>query len=488
MNEFWNSLDEPIRKMQAAWGVPGVSVAVVKDDRIVYGRGFGVRTIGKPEPVDEHSVFAIGSCTKAFTATGIGMLVQEGRLSWEDPVIQHLPGFKLFDPFATREIRVRDLLCHRCGLATFSGDFMGYGSRYTRQEVMERIRFIPPAFQLRAGFGYSNLMFMAAGEIIQVVSGLTWEEFVRQRLIEPLGMSRTTTDVQLLQGMDNVAQPHAFGGGQLSQVPYMRLISHAASGAINSSAWDMAQWLRFQLARGIFEGIQIANAAILEETRTPHTLLQIDAENRRLVPGRHFAAYGLGWGLSDYAGRLVVQHTGGVDGMLSAVGFLPEEGVGWVILTNRLPGSLHSALFFHILDAALGIRDNDWQSAFIEMDRVKIEKATEARKKIEKDRRIGTQPSLPLVDYAGGYTNEVYGKLTVSLEAGQLILHLGGHPNLVGPLEHWHADTFSCTWSNPSYEESFVHFAAGMDGKAETLRFKVAEFIDPLEYVFNRES
>ncbi len=439
MTDFWNSLDETIQAMQTAWGVPGLSIAIVKDDQTVYARGFGVRAVGEPGPVDEHTIFAVGSCTKAFTATAIGLLVQEGKLSWEDPVIKHLPAFQLADPVATREITVRDLLCHRCGLTTFAGDFMGYGSCYSPDEVMARIRFIPSGFHLRAGFGYSNLMFMAAGQIIQVVSGLSWAEFIRNRLIEPLGMTRTFTGVREITGMDNIAQPHTFTRDRLFKVPYLELTAHAASGAINSSAWDMARWLRFQLANGRVGETQLVDSTILEETRTPHTLIPIDPESRRLVPSRHFVAYGLGWSLFDYAGRFVVQHTGGVDGMLSLAAFLPEERLGVVILTNRLPGSLYSALFFHILDAAFGYEGKDWKTAFLELDQIKAGRTAETRKKQEEQRLSGTHPSLPAEGYLGVYANLIYGNVTVKLENDRLVLHLGAHPGVFGPLEHWHA-------------------------------------------------
>ncbi|MCZ7552009.1 MAG: hypothetical protein B6D39_07425 [Anaerolineae bacterium UTCFX2] len=486
MKNFWEDLDETVRSMQAAWGVPGLGVAIVNGDQIVYARGFGERAHGKTGSVDAHTIFAIGSCTKAFTATAIGMLVQEGKLAWDDPANQYLPDFQLFDPAATREISVRDLLCHRSGLATFSGDFMGYGSSYTREEVLWRVRFIPPAFHLRGGFGYSNLMFLAAGQIILRLSGLNWEDFVRTRLIEPLGMKRTTTGVDELAGMDNVAQPHALAGNKLIQVPYVKLDAHAASGGINSSAHDMALWLRFQLANGQWDKSQFVDPAILEETRLPHTLIPIDADARRLIPRRHFSAYGLGWGLSDYGGRLVVSHTGGVDGMQSLAAFLPEERLGLVILTNQLPSSLSSALFYHILDAALDLPRTDWQTEFLAQDRKKAEATADARRKLEASRQAGAPPSLPLASYLGEYTDPIYGKLSVAMQNNQFVLQPEGHPNLKGTLEHWHANTFLCTWSSPTYEQSFVHFSIGMDGKASSLRFKVAEFIDPLEYVFKR--
>jgi CubicO group peptidase (beta-lactamase class C family) len=487
MERFWEGLDETVQAMQAEWGVPGVSLAIVKDDETVYARGFGEREHGKDGAVDAQSLFAIGSCTKAFTATAIAMLVQERKLAWDDPVTQYLPDFQLYDPLDTREIRVRDLLCHRSGLPTFAGDFMNYGSNYSSQEVLRRIRFIPPGFRLRAGYGYSNLMYLAAGMIIPAVAGVSWEAFVRQRLIEPLGMQRTLIGPRRLPKTDNVAQPHTFFKGELAQVPYANLEADMPAGAINSCAWDMSLWLRFQLSGGKAGDAHLIDPAILEETHTPHTLEPIEPDQRPLVPRRHFSTYGLGWNLSDYGGQLVVSHTGGVDGMLSMAGFLPEEGLGVVILTNRYPGSLYKALFYNILDAALGFHDRDWQAVYRAFDRKNEARQAEARQKLEEGRLKGTRPSLPLESYQGGYTNTIYGSLTVSLEDGRLMLRPGAHPHLYGPLEHWHLDTFYCPWSTPTYEDSFVRFSVGLDGQVESLRFKVAEFIDPLEYMFVRE-
>lgn len=487
MQESWEYLDEFIPKMQAAWGVPGLGIAIVQGDQTVYSRGFGVLAQGGESRTDAHSIFAIGSCTKAFTAAAVGILVQEGHLNWDDPVIQYLPDFQLFDPVATREITIRDLLCHRCGLATFSGDFMGYGSIYSPEEALARARFIPPAFHLRTAYGYSNIMFTAAGLVIEKVSGQAWAHFIQQRLLKPLGMERTTTSSLDLRGLQNVSQPHSSRGGQLFQVPYAHLKAHAASGAINASAWDMALWLRFQLADGLARGNQLVEPFILHEMRIPHTLMPIDKENRMLILNRHFLAYGLGWDLNDYAGRLVIHHTGGVDGMLSLAAFLPEEQFGVVILTNKLPGSLHQALFLEILDTSLGLAKTDWQAAFLGKEEKETERTSQLRIQLEKDRRKGSRPSLELESYTGVFENPIYGDMEVVLESSRLFLHPSAHPNMIGPLEHWHADTFCCVWSNPSYEESFVHFTVGLDGKADNLRFKVAEFIDPLEYSFARK-
>jgi CubicO group peptidase (beta-lactamase class C family) len=486
MDALFSQLDSLIPALQEEYNVPGVGIAIVKDDQIVYARGFGSLAQGQPEPVDADSLFGIGSCTKAFTATAVGMLVEEGKLGWDDPVTKYLPHFQLYDPVATREITIRDLLCHRVGFATFSGDFMGYGSRYTDEEALERIRYIPPAFHLRTGYGYANLMYMTAGLVIQAVSGLNWHDFIRRRLLEPLGMTRTLTNADQLPGVADVAQPHQLFHDQLVPLPHLQFNNGAAAGALISSPRDMAAWLRFQLNRGRVGETQLVSEAVIDEMRNPHTLMQRSAEEKKLLPRQHFAAYGLGWFLSDYGGRLTISHGGGVDGMLSNLTFLPEEQVGYVILTNAIPHYLNGALGRTIQDGILGFHERDWRAEFQELARKDKGKEAEQRQKLEDSRPKDTHPSLPLAAYAGTYTNPLYGSLTVSVEGDELTIQLGGHPQAHGVLEHWHTDTFFVRWAYVTLEESFVPFSIGLDGTVESLKVKVAAFVDPLAYEFKR--
>ena len=487
MDALFSQLDELIPTLLADYGVPGIGIALVKDDQVVYARGFGVREAGRPEPVDEHSIFGIGSCTKAFTATAVGMLVQAGELSWDDPVTRYLPHFQLYDPLATREITIRDLLCHRSGLPTFGGDFMFYASRYSDEEVLERVRYIPPAFRLRTGYGYANLMFMTAGLVIEKVSGLRWEAFVQHRLLQPLGMERTFTNAGRLEGIDNLAQPHQLYNHALVKVPYVVFHNGAAAGSILSSPLDMASWLRFQLNQGRVGEVQWVDPAILEETRTPQVLMSIPAAVRALFPRRHFAAYGLGWRLDDYGGRLVCTHTGGVDGMAALASFLPEERFGLVILSNRIPHFANETIYRTVLDGLLGFHDRDWRTVFLEEFHKDAQRAAENRKKLEQARPLGTRPSLPLSAYAGKYTNPIYGALTISLEEDRLVIDLDAHPQARSTLEHWHTDTFFCRWTFSSLDESFIPFRIGLHGQVESLVIKVADFVDPLEYEFKRD-
>ena len=486
MEALFSELDALVPALLADYGVPGVGIAIVKDDQVAYARGFGVRELGRPEWVDENTLFGIGSCTKAFTATAIGLLVQAGELSWDDPVTRFLPHFQLYDPVATREITVRDLLCHRVGLATFSGDFMFYASHYSDAEAMERVRHIPPAFRLRAGYGYANLMYLTAGLVLEKIAGMRWEDFVQQRLLHPLGMDRTLTNGGVLEGVENVAQPHQLYNHELVKMPYVKFYNGAPAGAMLSSPLDMAAWLRFQLNLGRVGEVQWVEPAILEETRSPQVLQPVAAAFKALIPRRHFMTYGLGWSVSDYGGRLVCSHSGGVDGMAALTAFLPEERLGLVILSNRIPHYLNATVYLTILDGVLGFHDRDWRAVFLEEHRKDEERAAESWKKLESARLTGTRPSLPLAAYTGKYSNPIYGRLSVVEEEGRLVIDLEPHPQARGPLTHWHNDTFFCRWTYSSLEESFVPFQVGLDGQVESLTIKVADFVDPLEYEFKR--
>lgn len=488
MDNLLRKFDTLFDALREEYGVPGMAVAMVKDDQVIYARGSGVLEQSGAQAVDADTLFAIGSCTKAFTAAAVGMLAQEGKLSLDDKVTRWLPGFQLYDSIDTREITVRDLLCHRAGLPTFGGDFMGYGSHYADLEALERVRFIPPAYRLRAGYGYANLMYLAAGLVIEAASGLGWEAFIRARLLEPLGMARTLTTSRGLDAVDNVAQPHQVYAGKLESMPPLVFHNGAAAGAIVSSVNDMAKWLRCQLNGGKVGESQLIDPVVLAETRTPHALIAQSAEARALFPRRHFTTYGLGWALEDYGGRLVASHTGGVDGMLTLATFLPEEQFGLVILSNRIPHYANAVLYRTALDGVLGFDDRDWRAVFAELHRKEREQADAQRQKLADERPQGTHPSLPLEHYTGEYNNPIYGDLRVAIEGGGLVIHLGAHPGVTGPLEHWHTDTFSCRWSWSTLEESLVAFSVGFGGQVESLRLKVADFVDPLVYEFTRQA
>lgn len=467
-----NDLDRYIEQVRQDWGVVGLAVAVVHDDAVVYAKGFGLRELGTADAVDAHTLFAIGSNTKAFTAAGLGLLVDEQRLAWDDRVIDHVPGFRLYDPYVTREITVRDLLTHRSGLGR-RGDANWYGTDFDRDEVVRRIRFLEPTASFRAEFGYQNTMFLAAGEVTEAVTGTTWDAWMAERLFTPLGMARSNTTTHALAHAANVATPHVTRDGRTIAVPYRNLDNIAAAGSINSSVLDMSRWMRVLLNEGELDGRRVLSAEVVREMMTPHTLRPISAESRELFPSTHFAAYGLGLGLRDYRGRLIVSHTGGIDGMLSQLTLLPEERLAIVVLTNTSPNSTFNAITLRIVDDYLDAPARDWNAAFREQDEKQRRRAEEARQKRMDARVTGTTPSLPVARYAGTYQDEMYGAATVRLEGGHLVLQR--HRALVGDLEHWHYDAFLVRWRDPVLGESMVTFSLNARGEVDAMTVEGVE-------------
>jgi len=476
-----------LQAMQA-WNVPGLALVIVKDDQIQLAKGFGRREMGKPEPVDEHTLFAIGSNTKAFTATAVGLLVQDGKLSWDDPVTKYIPDFQMYDSRTTQLMTIRDLLCHRSGLGTWNGDMLLL-SDYSTEEIVRRLRHIPPAYNFRAGYGYANLMFITAGLVIKTVSGISWDEFIRQRIFEPLGMTDSVTDPRHLRNFANIAAPHEDIRGKLQTVIQRPNVHEGAEGSICASVADIARWLRLQLNQGNLDGKQIVDPAIIDETHTPHTPIRLTAIDRKLFPSRHFAAYGLGWFLSDLHGRFFVRHTGGVDGMLSSVVLVPEEKLGIAVFSNKLPNSAFTSLPAYLVERLLDVPGQDWIQIYTDLEKEGREKEEQASQHRDEMRAKDTHPSLSLENYAGEYDSLILGGATVGLEGNGLHIQLQAHTSMCGTLEHWHYDTFLCKWDDPVLGDSLIPFISDGHGQIAEFRVKIREdWIDPLEHVFRKKA
>src|ERR1035437_2177648 len=295
------------------WEVPGMAIAIVRNDSIILQKGFGVLEVNKPEKVDEHTLFAIASNTKAYTASALAILVDEGKLKWDDPVVNYLPWFQLYDPYVTQNMKIRDLLCHRSGLETFSGDLLWYGSNYSREEVIRRARFLKPKYGFREHFGYSNILFLTAGEIVHAVSGISWDQFLSDHIFKPLGMVRTNTSVKALKGMTNVAACHTDSSGKVISIPYLDWDNIGPAGSINSCVNDLTKWLKLQLNNGTFDNKVIFSKATNREMWSPQTIQTISAGSARMFPTTHFKAYAFGWGVNDYLGYQIVSHSGGYE-------------------------------------------------------------------------------------------------------------------------------------------------------------------------------
>jgi CubicO group peptidase (beta-lactamase class C family) len=459
--------DDYVTNAMAEWKIPGVAVGIVKDGAVVFAKGFGVRTVGKPDPVDTQTLFAIASDTKSFTGIVLAMLADEGKIRWDAPVIEYLPWFRLADDYLTREITIRDLLTHRSGLAR--GDLLWVGgSAYTRTELLQRLRYLKPSWSFRSRYGYSNLMYVAAGEVAAAVEHKPWDEIVRDRILVPLGMTSTNTSVRLLPAMANVATPHAKVDGSVQAVSYTDVDNIAAAGAINSNITDMVKWVRFQLDSGVVGGKRLVTKRNFAETHTPQTVMRIDSAYREFNPFTHIRSYAFGWNVLDYRGREMLSHAGNLSGMNAMVGLLPEERLGIVVLTNMEGNALRESLMYRIFDRYLGSSDRDWSRVAL-AERAAFD-SIDARDQREKEaKRVkGTRPTLPLDRYSGIYEDSFYGRAKVTMERGHLVLQLA--PKQVGDLEHWHYDTFKIVWRDHRDGTNLVTFSLDGLGNVDMMR------------------
>ncbi len=456
--------DEYAAKAMKDWEVPGMAIAVVKDDKVVYAKGYGVKKLGDPAPVDERTIFAIGSSSKAFTAATLAILVDEGKVKWDDPVSLYLPDFQLFDPYVSRELRIRDLLTHRSGLER--GDMLWYGTTNNRDEILRRTRHLRPTWSLRSQFGYQNLMYLAAGQLVAKVSGMSWDEFAKKKIFEPLGMSSTSTSIKTFKPGDNVSTPHAKMGDKVEPIAWRDIDNIAPAGSINSNIVDMAQWLRLQLGKGTIDGKKVFSPAVGNEMHSPQTIIRLEGAYPILYPKAHFFSYGMGWFLSDFKGRKLVEHGGAIDGMRAEVAMVPEENLGIVILTNMNGSVISMPLVYRLIDAFINEPQTDYSGNLLTAYKPLLAQAAAAEKKAESERVMGTKPSLDLDKYVGTYKNDLYGDASVVMENGQLKVSFGPFVSL---LEHWHYDTFRATFVTSGISKTLLSFGLDAQGKADTL-------------------
>jgi CubicO group peptidase (beta-lactamase class C family) len=461
-------LDAYVASSMKTFEVPGMAVTIVKDGKIVVAKGYGVRKLGDPTPVDEYTTFGIGSNTKAFTTAALATLVDEGKLAWDDPVYQRLPGFVMYDPYVSHEMTVRDLLTHRSGMGLGEGDLLFWPhSTYTREEIIYKLRFMKPASSFRSHYAYDNLLYMTAGQIIPAVTGTSWDDYIRQRIFTPLGMSHSNVSNANIKPTDNVAFPHSRIDGKLQVIHFEVLDNAGPAGAINSCAADMAKWVQLQLNRGKFidREARLFSEQRSKEMWSPQTILPIgDPPSSLAALKANFADYALGWGLRDYHGRKLVGHTGGVAGFVSRVMLVPEENLGVVVLTNGEEDGAFESILYHVLDYYFQLPRTDWVTAFKTVNDTEERDAAETMKKAEGARAADSKPSLPLVKYAGLYSDAWYGPITIRTENGGLTISFDHTPTMAGELQHWQYDTFKAHWRDRTIEDAFVTFALNPDG------------------------
>jgi CubicO group peptidase (beta-lactamase class C family) len=460
-----NGFDAYAEKARIDWEVPGMAIAIVKDDKIVYAKGFGVKKIGEAGAIDEKTQFAIGSSSKAFTAATLAILVDEGKIKWDDRVSKYLPDFEVYDPYVTRELTIRDLLTHRSGLER--GDFLWYGTENSRSEILRRTRFIKPTWSLRSTFGYQNLMYLAAGMVVEKVTGKTWDEFVAERVFTPLGMSATSTSIKAFKPGDNVSTPHAKIDDKVSPIPWRNIDNIAPAGSINSNVLDMAQWLRLQLAGGTSDGKKVFSAGVAREMHMGQTVIRLEGQQGLTYPEAHFLNYGMGWFLSDYKGKKLVEHGGAIDGMRAEVALVPEEKLGVVVLTNLNGAIVSMPLLYMIIDAYLGAPQKDHSAELLAKYKPLLAAGAAAEKKAEADRVQNTKPTLELTNYVGNYNNDLYGDVKITMENGSLKMAFG--PAFASSLEHWNYDTFRGSFFAAGNSKPTITFSMNAQGKPDSL-------------------
>lgn len=467
-------LDAIFAKALKDFNVPGMAIAIVKDDQVIFNKGYGVKSTITNEPVTLNTSFAIASNSKAFTAAALAILVDEGKIKWSDKVRTYLPYFQLYNPYVSEEMTIRDLLCHRAGLATFSGDLIWYGTTHSREEVIRRAKYLEPVYGFREAYGYSNILFLAAGEIIPAVTGQSWDEFVKERFFSPLNMPFANTSITQFKRGQDIAAPHNEVHGKNIPIDYVNWDNIGPAGSINASTTDVVQWIRLQLGRGTLDGKKYWNEQRTYEMWENITPKSVSKWQRENMPTRHFNGYGLGWELMEYGGEKIVSHGGGYDGMISKTMMIPGKNIGFVILTNNING-LPTYLSFSILDAFLNVSPaRDWPAEFKEMEaKRKLEDAIAAKER-EAMRNTESKPSFPLEAYAGVYASEMYGDVVVKLEGTALTIDFVPTALFKGTLSHWQHETFTLNWSTqmmlPSGTATFVQ---DHNGKVIELRIIV---------------
>ncbi len=436
----FKKLDAYYTKALKDWNVPGMSIAIVKDSKVVFAKGYGVKEAGKSEVPDENTLYAIASNSKAFTTAAIAQLVQEGKLDWNDRVRKHLPYFELLNPFVSQDVTIRDLLCHRVGLGTFSGDLLWYRSTLSAEEIVRHVKFLPKAYDYRAGYGYSNVMYVTAGEVMKKVTGKNWGETISERFFKPLGMNRSITTTKDISRMGNAATPHAYNDGAHRPIEWEDWATVAATGGIISSVNDMAKWMIFNLNNGIIGKDTLLTPASRNLLWTPHNNFVVD--NTDADNAVHLRGYGLGWGINDYRGRLRVGHTGGYSGMVSAVALIPDEKLGVVVLTNGMR-PIFAPLVNYTIDQFLKAPEKDWSAEALANVNARKDTRIEERKKAHV---LNTKPSVDPSNYLGEYNAEIYGKITVRKDGDRLRIDFEHTPDLSATLEHWHYDVWKMNW------------------------------------------
>lgn len=439
-----DSLDTYISRALVNWNIPGVAVAIVKDNQVVMAKGYGVTETGGKQPVDASTLFMIASNVKAFTGTAMAMLEHDSLCSLSDKVTKWLPEFSLYDPGTTRQATLKDLLAHNLGYSTFQADWLCFYSTLTREDLFDAYPQAEPPYPYREKYGYSNFGYFFAGECIRAISGMPWDKYIRQKILDPLQMDRTQLLTGNLSQLPNTAKGHTFESGVLKKFPFPNVDVIGAAAGMSSSATDLSHWLMAQLNEGTYGGNKVIPNAVIAKTRTPVTII---GRNQHLYNSTHYELYGLGWSMEDYAGKEVVSHSGGIWGFVSCVALVPEAGLGIVVLTNSDENWFYEALKWEIIDAFLELPYRNYSDEYLRMFRQRAD-----MKKLNDEgwanKVIKSYPhGLKASDFAGTWSNDLYGKMEITVVANGLKATFEHHPGMEALLVPMPDDTFLCTYT-----------------------------------------
>jgi len=478
-----DSMDAYINRGLKEWNIPGLAVAVVKDGKVVFMKGYGIRQVGKPDKVDENTLFMIASNTKLFTGTALANLEAQKKLSLDDHVSKYIPGFRLYDENSSRIVSIRDILSHRIGTKTFQGDFTFWNSTLPREEIINRMRLLKPPFIFRQDLGYCNSCFLTAGQIIPVVTGHSWSDYIQENFLTPLGMSNTYPLTKDFDKRVDIAHPYTNTFGELKEVPFDSIDNFAPAAGIVSNVKDLSKWLIMQLDSGRYNGKQIVPWSVVQKTRDINT---ISGSRKSSVYPSHFRGYGLGVFMTDYNGRMVYYHTGGADGFVTNTCFVPEENLGITILTNNDNNIFFEALRYQILDAYLGVPYTNRDAFYLKYATAENAETMAGIDTLNLRAAAGNKPAVELSAFAGNYNNTLFGDIHITQKGSRLLISFDNHPHLTATLQYMDHNEFLLTYSHPGYGIFPAKFTIE-NGKVKSVLIKVNDFLEYDPYLFKKK-
>jgi CubicO group peptidase (beta-lactamase class C family) len=487
-------IDSLAERTLKAFDVPGIAVCVIKDGKVIHSKGYGVRSLGTGQPVDENTLFGIASNSKAFTTAALGMLADEGKLSWDDKVRKFIPEFKLYDPYVTEEFTIRDLLCHRSGLGLGAGDLMFFpdGSDFTVPDILHNLQYLKPVTSFRSQYAYDNNLYIVAGEVVARASGMSWEDFIEKRILGPLGMRHSAATFDHLRDSSDVIDGHSRVEGKVQVIARHLGKLDDAAGGIYSCISDLSKWVLLHLDHGKYgpDSVRLFSEAVLRERWAPQTILPVGG------PGpynTHFAAYGLGFGLADVKGYKQISHTGGLEGMVTQITMIPELRLGIIVLTNAEEGGAFSAITNQIKDSYLGIKGTDRVSEYAAARKVQLERAKKLTDSIWKQadwvastsKAGAAGPAGGWSAYTGVYRDNWLGEVTISVKNSRLWFDAKRSPRLTGEMMPYNGNSFIVKWKDRSMDaDAYVMFDLDERGIATGITMKPVSPLTDFSYDF----